>query len=266
MWQARVDTLCAIGEVGIMFRALHAALGRCRKWDRVPKRRMRLYAIVAIAAVAVAPFALNQAYRAVLRLDPEWRFVEEVLLRPTSSGTDPLVIRWATSPRIALVEASAEDEAFVRAFVATLDEVLEGSGLSPRLVEGGKSNFQVYFATRARFDRLAVNLGADPLTSGTGFYLIWPSERLDIVAAVAVVGRRSTSSTNRRGSLCPEPGVSRGFAIGSGVAIRRGGASPADVKRHGSAGDSMGHLAEDRARRGERRGRGVRPGLRRHAR
>ncbi len=116
-----------------MFRALHAALGRSRKWGRVPKRRMRLYAIVAIAAVAVAPFALNQAYRAVLRLDPEWRFVEEVLLRPAPGGTDPLVVRWATSPRIALVEASAEDEAFVRAFVATLDEVLEGSGLSPRL-------------------------------------------------------------------------------------------------------------------------------------
>ena len=171
-----------MGEVGTMFRALHAAI------RRVPKRRMYLYAIVAIVAVAVAPFALNQAYRAVLRLDSEWRFVEEVLLRPASGGTEPLVIRWATSPRIALVEASAEDEAFVRAFVVTLDEVLEGSGLSPRLVEGGKSNFQVYFAARARFDRLAVNLGADPLASGTGFYLIWPSERLDIVAAVAVIG------------------------------------------------------------------------------
>ncbi len=170
-----------------MFRALYAALGRSRKWGRGRKWRLRLYAIVAIAAVAVAPFALNQAYRAVLRLDPEWRFVEEVLLRPVSGGTDPLVVRWATSPRIALVEASAEDAAFVRAFVATLDQVLEGSGLSPQLVEGGKSNFQVYFATRARFDRLAVNLGADPLASGTGFYLIWPSERLDIVAAVAVV-------------------------------------------------------------------------------
>ena len=183
-----------------MFRALHAALGRNRKWGRgrkwgrVPKWRMRLYAVAAIAAVAVAPFALNQAYRAVLRLDPEWRFVEEVLLRPASGGTEPLVIRWATSPRIALVEATAEDEAFVRALVATLDEVLEGSGLSPRLVEGGKSNFQVYFATRARFDRLAVNLGADPLTSGTGFYLIWPSERLDIVAAVAVVGADSSAA------------------------------------------------------------------------
>ena len=171
-----------MGEVGTMFRALHAAI------RRVPKRRMYLYAIVAIVAVAVAPFALNQAYRAVLRLDSEWRFVEEVLLRPVSGGTDPLVIRWATSPRIALVEASAEEEAFVRAFVVTIDEVLEGSGLSPRLVEGGKSNFQVYFAARARFDRLAVNLGADPLASGTGFYLIWPSERLDIVAAVAVIG------------------------------------------------------------------------------
>ncbi len=164
-----------------MFRALHAAI------RRVPKRRLCLYAIVAIAAGAVAPFALNQAYRAVLRLDSEWRFVEEVLLRPVSGGTDPLVVRWATSPRIALVEASVEDAAFVRAFVATLDQVLEGSGLSPRLAEGGKSNFQVYFATRARFDRLAVNLGAGPLTSGTGFYLIWPSERRDIVAAVAVV-------------------------------------------------------------------------------
>ncbi len=46
----------------------------------------------------------------------------------------------------------------------------------------------MYFATRARLDRLAVNLGADPLASGTGFYFIWPSDRLDIVAAVAVVG------------------------------------------------------------------------------
>ncbi len=165
-----------------MFRPLHAAI------RRVSKRRRRLYAVVAIAAVVVAPFALTQAYRAVLRLDSEWCFVEEVLLRPASGGTDPRVIRWATAPRIALVEATAEDAAFVRAFVATLGDVLEGSGLAPRLVEGGKSNFQVYFATRARFDRLAVNLGADPLASGTGFYLIWPSDRLDIVAAVAVVG------------------------------------------------------------------------------
>ncbi len=85
-----------------MFRALHAAI------RRVPRRRLRLYAIVAIAAVAAAPFALNQAYRAVLRLDSEWRFVEAVLLRPGSGGTDPLVVRWATSPRIALVEASAD--------------------------------------------------------------------------------------------------------------------------------------------------------------
>ncbi len=200
MWQARVDTLCAIGEVGTMFRALHAALGRSRKRGRGRKWRLRLYAIVVIAAVAVAPFALNEAYRAVLRLDPEWRFVEEVLLRPASGGTDPLVIRWATAPRIALVEATAEDEAFVRAFVATLDEVLEGSGLSPQLVEGGKSNFQVYFATRARFDRLAVNLGADLLTSGTGFYLIWPSERLDIVAAVTVVGA-DLSAAERRATI-----------------------------------------------------------------
>ncbi len=177
-----------------MFSALHAAI------RRVPKRRKCLYAIVAIAVVAAAPFALIEGYRAVLRLDPEWRFVEEVLLRPASGGTDPLVIRWATSPRITLVEATAEDEAFVRAFVATLDELLEGSGLAPRLVEGGKSNFQVYFATRARFDRLAVNLGADPLTSGTGFYLIWPSERLDIVAAVAVVGA-DLSAAERRAAI-----------------------------------------------------------------
>lgn len=177
-----------------MFSAIRAAIGRSRRWRRVPKWRRRLYGIVAIAVVAVAPFALNQAYRAVLRFDPEWRFVEEVLLRPVSGGTDPLVIRWAASPRIALVEASAEDAAFVRALVATLDEVLEGSGLSPRLVEGGKSNFQVYFATRAKFDRLAVNLGADPLASGTGFYLIWPSERLDIVAAVAVVGTDASAA------------------------------------------------------------------------
>ena len=177
-----------------MFRALRATLGR------VSKRRRRWYAILAIAAVAAAPFALNQAYRAVLRLDPEWRFVEAVLLRPAPGGTDPLVIRWATPPRIALVEASAEDAAFVRALVATLDEVLEGSGLSPRLVEGGKSNFQVYFATRDRFDRLAVNLGADPLTSGTGFYLIWPSEGLDIVAAVAVVGT-DTSAAQRQAMI-----------------------------------------------------------------
>ena len=184
-----------MGEVRVMFRALHAAKGRRSKW------RLRCYAVAVVAAVAAAPYALSETYRAVLRWDPEWRFVEEVLLRRASGGEQPIVVRWAAPPRIALVDATAEDEAFVRTLVTSLDELFDGSGVSLRLVEPSKSNFQVYFATRDKFDRLAVNLGADPDPSGTGFYLIWPSESFDITAAVAVVGAELTAAERQAAIL-----------------------------------------------------------------
>ncbi len=190
--------------------ALPAATGLSPKW------RVRLYVVTVVAVVAAAPFALNQAYRAFLRLDAEWRFVEEVVLQPTPGGKHPLVVRWTTPPKIGLVNATAEDAAFVRRFVATLDEVLGESGLSVQLVAASESNIQVYFAARAMFDRLASNLGAKPHPPATGFYLIWPGERLDIATAVAVVGADS-SATERQAATVHQLAHVLGLRGDSGV-------------------------------------------------
>ena len=101
-----------MGEVRRMFRASHAAKRPRPNW------RVRKWVIAAVVAVAVLPYALTEAYRAYLRLDPAWRFVEEVSLQPGPGGTRPEVIRWTTSPRIALLNATAEDTAFVWTFLA----------------------------------------------------------------------------------------------------------------------------------------------------
>ncbi|MFQ5959421.1 MAG: DUF2927 domain-containing protein [Alphaproteobacteria bacterium] len=180
-----------------MFGARDAAKGPSAKW------RVRLYVVGAVVALAVAPFALIEAYRAFLRLDAEWRFVEKVILQPAPGAKGSVAIRWTTSPRIALVNATAEDTAFVQAIVAAVNEVLEGSGLSARLVEGGTSNVQVYFATQATFDRLAENLGASPFPPTAGFYLVWPGERLDIATAVAVI-EADLSAAERQAAIVHE--------------------------------------------------------------
>ena len=193
-----------MGEVRGMYRASHAAKRPRPKW------RVRMWVVAAALAVAALPYALTEAYRAYLRLDPAWRFVEEVSLQPEPGGTRPVLIRWTTPPRIALLNATAEDTAFVRTFVAALNEVLEGSGLSARLVEGGESNLQLYFATRPMLDRLAENLGAVPFPPVDGFYLIWLTERLGIAAAVAVIDA-SLIGVERRAAIVRE--VARSFGL-----------------------------------------------------
>ncbi len=154
-----------------------------------PRRRLRvcLYVAAAVVAIAALPYATVEAYRAYLRLDPEWRFVEEVILQPAPGGARPMVIRWTTSPRIALVNAVAEDDAFVRTVLPTLNEVLDGSGVSLRLAAAGEGDVQLYFAKRPTFERLARNFEAEPFPPVAGFHLIWPGERFDVATAVAVV-------------------------------------------------------------------------------
>lgn len=224
--KARVDTACAMGEVRRMFRASHAA-----KHPR-PNWRVRKWAIAAIVAVAVLPYALTEAYRAYLRLDPAWRFAEEVSLQPGPGGTRPVVIRWTTPPRIALLNATAEDTAFVRTFIVALNEALEGSRLSARLVEDGESNLQLYFATRPMLDRLAENLDAVPFPPVEGFYMIWPTERLGIVTAVAVIDA-GLIGVERQAAIVRE--LARSFGLRGGSPVFAESAVFADGDRRSTA-------------------------------
>lgn len=175
-----------MGEVGAMASLREVVERRGR--ERRRHIHKIVYVVVAVIAIATLPFLLIEAYRAFLRLDPEWRFVEDVALRPAPGSENPVVVRWTTPARVTLVDATAADEAFIGAFLATLGEVFGESGASVRLAEDGASNVQVYFATPESFDRLAANFGADPDPPGIGFYLVWPNAQFDVAAAVVVIG------------------------------------------------------------------------------
>lgn len=171
-----------MGEVGAMSFLREAAEKRRRE------RRKQLYVAVAVVVICALPYALIAAYHTALRLDPDWRFVEDIALRPTADVERPVVVRWTVPARITLVNATAEDELFVRDVVASLRDVLETSGMSVQVADNGEGNIQLFFATAAMFDRLASNFGATPHPGGTGFYLVWPGKKLDIATVVAVVG------------------------------------------------------------------------------
>lgn len=164
------------------------------------KRRKQLTVAVAIIVICALPYALIAAYHGALRLDPEWRFVEDVTLRPTPDVERPVVVRWTAPARITLVNAPAEDEAFVRAVVASFGEILEASGVSLQMADDGGGNIQLYFATAAMFDRLARNFGVNPHPGRVGFYLVWPDRTLGISTVVAVVGA-DLSRAERRAAI-----------------------------------------------------------------
>lgn len=186
-----------MGEVGAMSFLREAAERRRRQ------RRKRLNVAVAVVVICALPYALIAAYHTALRLDLDWRFIEDVALRPTADVERPVVVRWTVPAGVTLVNATAEDEAFVRDVVASLREVLETSGMSMRVADDGRGKIQLFFATTALFDRLASNFGATPHPGGAGFYLVWPGEKLDIATVVAVVGA-DPSRAERRAAIIHE--------------------------------------------------------------
>lgn len=152
-----------------------------RKWLR------RLSVVAAVVAIIVLPNILRDGYRAVLRLDTDWRFVEDVVLRDAPGGTHPQVMRWTVAPRIALIDATPADAAAVAVLVAGINEAMAGGGLTVTLTSEIESNIQIFLATPVTFDLLAKNFEAEPYPPVAGFNLIWPDERFDIATAVAVV-------------------------------------------------------------------------------
>lgn len=156
---------------------------RYRAW----KRRLRIAAVA--AAIVAAPFAAFEGWRAYLRLDPEWRFVEDVLLDRRFAEGERMVRRWVTSPEIALVNATPADVAFVTEFVRELNAILEGSGLGVRVVDLSRSNVQIHFSPQASFGVLAKELGRrPPPPSATGALFNWLGDNREIIRAVALVG------------------------------------------------------------------------------
>lgn len=149
----------------------------------------RLRVVVVVAAVFAAPFAAFEGWRASLRLDPEWRYVEDVLLGWENRGENSGTVRWAKSPTIAVVGASLEDYEFVYDAIGDLNEILAGGNTSVRLVRTTQGDITMRFVPRRTFDTIAEELGRRaPPSAASGVFYFWRGDEKETVRSQILVG------------------------------------------------------------------------------
>ena len=152
---------------------------------------------VVLAVLAAAPFAAFEGYKAWLRLDPEWRFVERVLLDGKTGGETGIVRRWTRPVTVVVEHAADADRMFIGDVIREINDVIVGSRVYLRVAIAGDRDIDVSFVGDEAFPRIYEQLSGELVGEARGYAFVWQDDRRQIDQARIVI-RNSLDDVNRQ--------------------------------------------------------------------
>ena len=163
--------------------------------DALSRRRLRLVLILLL--IVASPHAALEIYRNYLRLDPDWRYIEDVIL---ATGEPPRVTRWSAPLKVAVFSATEADERFVHDRIAAFDGAFGGGAVGMTSSPAADSNVTVYFVPRKAFGGMVDRVRAVSPDVATGYYIAQAGDDGTTRSAIVMVGS-DVADAERRAAI-----------------------------------------------------------------
>jgi len=123
--------------------------------------------------------------------EKEYKFVESVILGTEYGASESVVHRWRKRPEVSLFFASEEEDAIVREWAETLNELLKPAKFGVKIAAPNKnnSNFKVYFVSRNDFPAIAAEHRFEYIPGNAGFFNVWWNLGNEINRAVVLIDK-----------------------------------------------------------------------------